>query len=62
MSVADDTVHGRIERARTELTPTRAAAGLAVLAALGFGLLFLQEPAVHDSLHNARHVAGITCH
>lgn len=62
MSVADDTVHGRIARARTDLTPTQAAAALAVAAALGVGLLFLQEPLVHDSLHNARHVAGITCH
>ncbi|MFB6301529.1 MAG: CbtB domain-containing protein [Haloferacaceae archaeon] len=62
MSVADDTLHGRIDRARIELTPTRAAVGLAIAAALGVTLLFLQEPMVHDSLHNARHVAGITCH
>jgi hypothetical protein len=59
---ATTTVHGRIERARTELTPARVAAGLAVAAALGVTLLFLQEPLVHDSLHTARHAAGITCH
>lgn len=62
MAAATDTVHGRIEHARMELTPTRLALGLALAAALGFALLFVQDPMVHDSLHNFRHSAGITCH
>jgi hypothetical protein len=62
MATANDTVHGRIEHARIELTPTQVAIGLALAAALGFTLLFMQEPLVHDSLHNFRHAAGITCH
>ncbi|AQL43967.1 cobalamin cluster protein [Halorientalis sp. IM1011] len=57
-----NTVHGRIESARPALTTPRVALGLALLAILGFTLLFVQEPLVHDSLHNARHAAGITCH
>ncbi|WP_436930801.1 CbtB domain-containing protein [Halosimplex halobium] len=62
MSTANDTVHGRVEQARMELTPTQAAAGLAFVAALGFALLFVQEPTLHDSMHNFRHAAGVTCH
>lgn len=62
MAVTNDTVHGRIERARIELTPTQLAVVLALVAATGVTLLFLQEPLVHDSLHNFRHVAGVTCH
>lgn len=57
-----DTVHGRIERARIELTPTQLALGLALVVALGFVLLFVQEPMVHDSMHNFRHAVGVTCH
>ncbi|WP_336002694.1 CbtB domain-containing protein [Halorientalis halophila] len=57
-----NTVHGRIESARPELTTPRVALGLALVAILGFTLLFVQEPLVHDSLHNARHAAGIVCH
>jgi cobalt transporter subunit CbtB len=62
MSTATDTVDGRSERARTELTPGQAATGLLLVAALGFALLFLQEPLAHDAMHNFRHAAGITCH
>lgn len=62
MSTASDTVHGRVEQARIELSPTRVAVGLALVAALGFALLFVQDPAVHDSMHSFRHAAGITCH
>lgn len=62
MTAVDNTVHGRIERARTRLTPTQVAVGLALVAALGFALLFVQEPMLHDSMHNFRHAAGITCH
>jgi len=62
MAAANDTVHGRIEHARMELTPAKVAVGLGVITALTFALLFVQEPMLHDSLHNARHAAGITCH
>ena len=62
MPATTDTVHGRIEGVRIELTPTQLAVGLALVAALGFALLFVQEPMLHDSMHNFRHAAGITCH
>jgi cobalt transporter subunit CbtB len=61
MATANNTVHGRIEQARVELTPTQVAVGLALVAALGFALLFVQEPMLHDSIHNFRHAAGISC-
>lgn len=57
-----DTVHDRVVRARTDVTPRMAAVALVMAAALGFTLLFLQEPMVHDALHGFRHTAGITCH
>ncbi|MXR50028.1 CbtB-domain containing protein [Halovenus sp. WSH3] len=57
-----ETVHDRIEQARTELTPTQIAVGLALAASLGFVLMFLQDPMVHDAMHTFRHGAGITCH
>ncbi|WP_415383561.1 CbtB domain-containing protein [Halosimplex sp. TS25] len=62
MSTANDTVHGRIEQARVELTPTQLIAGLGLAVALGFALLFVQEPTMHDAMHNFRHAAGVTCH
>lgn len=62
MAAVNDTVHGRIEQARIELSAVQVAVGLALVAALGFALLFVQEPMAHDSLHNFRHAAGITCH
>jgi hypothetical protein len=62
MAAATNTVHGRIEHARAELTPAQLAAGLLLAAGLGFGLLFVQDPMAHDALHNFRHAAGITCH
>jgi len=62
MATTSNTVHGRVEQARMELTPTQVAVGLALVAALGFALLFVQEPMLHDSMHNFRHAAGITCH
>lgn len=62
MATANTTVHGRIEQARLGLTPMQVAVGLAFVAALGFALLFVQEPMLHDSMHNFRHAAGITCH
>lgn len=62
MATANDTIGGRIERARVELTATEVAVGLAIVVVLGFALLFVQEPMVHDSMHGFRHVAGVTCH
>lgn len=62
MPATSDTVRDRIERATVELTPVQLAIVLAVVAAAGFTLLFLQEPMVHDSLHNFRHSIGVTCH
>jgi cobalt transporter subunit CbtB len=62
MSTATDTVHGRIGHARSRLTPTQVATGVAIVLALGFALLFVQEPLVHDAMHNFRHAAGVTCH
>ena len=62
MATTNDTVRGRIEHVRIALTPTQMVIGLAIVAALGFVLLFMQEPMVHDALHNFRHAAGVTCH
>lgn len=56
------TVRNRIGRAKTDVTPTMAAAVLLMAAALGFTLLFLQDPMAHDAMHGFRHAAGITCH
>jgi hypothetical protein len=57
-----DGVYDRIERARASLTGPQIAIAVALVAALGFTLLFVQDPMLHDSLHNFRHSAGITCH
>ncbi|UHQ95395.1 CbtB domain-containing protein [Haloterrigena alkaliphila] len=62
MTAPNETVHDRIATVGTELTPTQLAAGVLFLAAVGFTLLFLQDPIAHDSMHNFRHAAGITCH
>jgi len=57
-----DTVRRRIDHARTTLSPTQMVVGLGLIAALGFMLLFVQDPMVHDGLHNIRHGGGVTCH
>jgi len=62
MDVQTDTVRGRIDGARTELTALQAAVGLGLVVALGVTLLFLTDPLAHDALHEARHAAGVTCH
>ncbi|MFB6184951.1 MAG: CbtB domain-containing protein [Haloarculaceae archaeon] len=59
---ATQTVHDRIDIASSSLTPPQLGLGLAVLAIAAFALLFVQDPMVHDALHNFRHAAGITCH
>ena len=61
-TTATDTVLGRIDLVRATLTPPQLAAGLLLVLLGGVTLLFVQEPAVHDSLHDFRHAAGITCH
>jgi hypothetical protein len=62
MSATTTTVHGRIDRVRSALTPGQMAAGLLLVVALAATLLFVQDPLAHDSLHTFRHAAGITCH
>ena len=62
MATSTDTVTGRIDGARTELTATQLLAGLLLVGVLGGALLFAQEPALHDAMHDFRHAAGITCH
>ncbi len=62
MATATDTVHGRFGRARARLSPAQLATAAAIVLALGFALLFVQEPLVHDAMHNFRHAAGVTCH
>ena len=57
-----DTVHDQIAQVRADVSPTAAGLALVLVAALGFTLLFLQDPLAHDAVHNFRHGAGITCH
>ena len=56
------TVSDRFAQARRDLTRREVALGLALVVALGFVLLVMQEPLAHDALHNFRHSAGVTCH
>jgi len=58
----EETVHDRIDHARSTLTATQVAMGIGLVALLGAALLFVQEPTLHDAMHNFRHAAGITCH
>ena len=62
MSATPQSVGGRVAQATDEFEPLYLAALVAVGVALGFALLFMQEPLLHDSLHNFRHSIGITCH
>lgn len=62
MSTSTETVHGRLDQLRTDHSPTELATGFAVVAAITFALLVLQDPAAHESLHEFRHAAGIVCH
>jgi len=62
MSTATDSVHGRLDQLRTDHSPAELATGLAVVAAIAFALLVLQDPGAHESLHEFRHAAGIVCH
>lgn len=62
MSTNTDTVADRFATARAQVDPTTVLAAVVLVAALGFTLAFMQEPLVHDALHDFRHGAGITCH
>ena len=62
MQAETDSVRRRVDTATSSLTGTKIALGLSLVAALGFTLLFVQDPMVHDAMHNFRHGAGITCH
>jgi len=62
MSATNDSVSDRIAAARTTVSPTGLALGLAGLALALFLLAFAQESLVHEAMHNGRHVAGVVCH
>lgn len=57
-----ETISDRFALAREDLTLLQAGSALAFGAAIAFTLVFVQEPLVHDAMHNFRHAAGITCH
>lgn len=60
--MSTETVHDRFKRAKSDVPLSIALIVVVLAAALGFTLLFLQDPMVHDTLHDFRHAAGITCH
>lgn len=62
MSAIDDTVADRVRIARATLSPPQFAVVAAFVTAIVFTLVVLQEPLVHDSLHDFRHATGIVCH
>lgn len=62
MSTVTDSVQNRFVQAQIDLTASQIAMGLLLLTVISFVVLFMQDPLVHDSMHNFRHVAGITCH
>jgi cobalt transporter subunit CbtB len=62
MAATTETVHARLTHVQTTTTPTQLVAALLLMGAVGFTLLFAQEPVLHDSMHQFRHAAGITCH
>lgn len=59
---SNDTVGDRLTRLTTDLTPLQLASTVLFGAAIAFVLGIVQDPLVHDSLHNFRHAAGIVCH
>lgn len=61
-TTANDSVQDRISTARATMTPFQALALLAFGLSIAFMLMFVQDPLVHDAMHNFRHGAGITCH
>lgn len=59
---AANSVATRYALARQALSARDVAVGLALVTAITFALLVMQDPLAHDSLHNFRHTAGVTCH
>jgi len=57
-----DSVGNRLTNVKETASVTDILAGLLFATALSFTLLFIQDPLVHDSLHNFRHVGGVVCH
>ena len=62
MAAIDDTVADRVRIVRTTLLPSQFVAVAAFVTAIVFTLVVIQEPLVHDSLHDFRHATGIVCH
>jgi len=62
MAAIDDTVADRVRIVRTTLLPSQFVAVAAFVIAIVFTLVVIQEPLVHDSLHDFRHATGIVCH
>lgn len=62
MGVEAETVRSRVETASVELTVIHVAIGLGLIALLWGSLVVLQEPTVHNAVHDFRHATGITCH
>lgn len=62
MPVKNKTVSDRVRTTNIDVSPTQLLVFLGFTAALGFTLLFMQEPLLHDSLHDFRHSIGMTCH
>jgi len=57
-----NSVSSRVAHAKQDLSAREVAVGLALVTALTFALLVLQDPLAHDSMHNLRHTGGIVCH
>lgn len=57
-----DTVADRFVGATARGNLILAVTAIMIVAAIGFTLLFMQDPLVHEALHDFRHGAGITCH
>lgn len=62
MTTNTDTVADRFAGATARCNPILAVTAIMLVAAIGFTLLFMQDPLVHEALHDFRHGAGITCH
>lgn len=58
---APQSARQRLAAVRQELSYSALIAGLLIVLVVAT-LLFVQEPSVHNALHEFRHGAGITCH
>lgn len=52
----------RLAVVQQQLSNSQLLIGLSLVLLVGVGLLFVQDPMVHNALHEFRHGAGITCH